>query len=126
MNTHWVEPHHGAVTDLNIWDRILSEEEESDWVFCKTETGGGNVISWQSAHLNTNTNRRHSGKIFQIINCLAVYIYICYAYVIQYCYSLLILVCFDEKYAILILQYSLNSFKICCNYCKLLMKNKYY
>ena len=45
-------PHHGALTDFNIWDRILTEQEESDWMFCKTETGGGNVISWQSAQLN--------------------------------------------------------------------------
>ena len=43
--------HHGAFTDVNIWDRILSEQEQSDWMFCKTETGG-NVVSWESAQLN--------------------------------------------------------------------------
>ena len=52
MNSPYVEsPHHGALTDVNIWDRILSEQEQSDWMFCKTETGG-NVVSWESAQLN--------------------------------------------------------------------------
>ena len=51
MNSHWVEPHHGATTDVNIWDRILPEQDQSDWMFCKTETGG-NVVSWGSAQLN--------------------------------------------------------------------------
>ena len=47
----WQRPHHGAITDVNIWDRILPEQEQSDWMFCKTETGG-NVVSWESAQLN--------------------------------------------------------------------------
>ena len=51
MNSYHVEPHHGALTDVNIWDRILPEQEQSDWMFCKTETGG-NVVSWESAQLN--------------------------------------------------------------------------
>ena len=51
MNSVWVEPYHGAMTDVNIWDRVLSEQEQSDWMFCKTETGG-NVVSWGSAQLN--------------------------------------------------------------------------
>ena len=51
MNSDMVEPHHGAMTDVNIWDRILSEQELSDWMFCRTETGG-NVVTWQSAQLN--------------------------------------------------------------------------
>ena len=51
MNSDLVEPHHGAMTDVNIWDRILPEQEQSDWMFCKTETGG-NVVSWESAQLN--------------------------------------------------------------------------
>ena len=48
----WLEPHHGSMTDVNIWDRVLSEQEQSDWIFCKTETSGGNVVSWESAQLN--------------------------------------------------------------------------
>ena len=51
MNSYHVEPYHGALTDVNIWDRILPEQEQSDWMFCKTETGG-NVVSWESAQLN--------------------------------------------------------------------------
>ena len=52
MNSPWGTSHHGAMTDLNIWDRILTEQEQSDWMFCKTEAGAGNLVSWQSAHLN--------------------------------------------------------------------------
>ena len=51
MNSHWGGPHHGSMTDVNIWDRILSENELSDWMFCIAETGG-NVVSWESAQLN--------------------------------------------------------------------------
>ena len=51
MNSYYAVPHHGALTDVNIWDRILPEQEQSDWMFCKTETGG-NVVSWESAQLN--------------------------------------------------------------------------
>ena len=51
MNSPRVEPHHGALTDVNIWDRVLPQQEQSDWMFCKTETGG-NVVSWESAQLN--------------------------------------------------------------------------
>ena len=52
MNSGLVEPNHGAMTDVNIWDRVLSEQEQADWMFCKTETSGGNVVSWGSAQLN--------------------------------------------------------------------------
>ena len=58
MNSHWVEPHHGALTDVNIWDRMLPEQEQSDWMFCKTETGG-NVVSWKSAQLNITGLNTH-------------------------------------------------------------------
>ena len=51
MNSVEVVPYHGAMTDVNIWDRILSEQEVSDWMFCKTEAGG-NVISWETAQLS--------------------------------------------------------------------------
>ena len=46
-----MNPHHGALTDVNIWDRILPEKDQSDWMFCKTDTEG-NVVSWESAQLN--------------------------------------------------------------------------
>ena len=52
MNAPTGTSHHGAMTDVNIWDRILSEPEQSDWMFCKTGTDGGNVISWETAQLN--------------------------------------------------------------------------
>ena len=30
MNSHHVEPHHGALTDVNIWDRILSTDSNNE------------------------------------------------------------------------------------------------
>ena len=51
MNSARLTPHHGALTDVNIWDRVLPSQAQSDWMFCQTETGG-NVVSWGSAQLN--------------------------------------------------------------------------
>ena len=61
MNSHWGGPHHGSMTDVNIWDRILSENELSDWMFCIAETGG-NVVSWESAQLNITGLNTHFVK----------------------------------------------------------------
>ena len=64
MNSPYVEPHHGAMTDVNIWKRILTEQEQSDWMFCKTETGGmwsaGSQLSSTSLDwtLTSSTERR--------------------------------------------------------------------
>ena len=44
------EQTYGAVTDLNIWDRALSDEELHSWSRCKLEDGG-NVINWTNASL---------------------------------------------------------------------------
>ena len=45
-------PLHGAVTDLNLWDRGLSDQEISDWMTCQAEAGsGGNIVSWETAEL---------------------------------------------------------------------------
>ena len=44
-------PSHGAITDVNVWRRILTEEEVTDWQHCRGEPEGA-VITWHTAHLN--------------------------------------------------------------------------
>ena len=44
------EPSHGKVTDLNVWRRILSDQEISDWQQCGAKPGEV-VISWEEAEL---------------------------------------------------------------------------
>ena len=48
MNT----PSDGAISDVNIWGRVLSEQEMKDWEHCRDDPGGA-VISWQTAEINT-------------------------------------------------------------------------
>ena len=43
-------PSHGALTDVNLWDSVLTDQEISDWMTCETETSG-NVVSWDTAEL---------------------------------------------------------------------------
>ena len=46
-------PLHGAVTDLNLWDRGLTDQQISDWMSCQAEAeAGGNIVSWETAELN--------------------------------------------------------------------------
>ena len=39
-------PMNGAFTDINVWNTILQEEEESKWKNCQ-QRQGGNVFGWQ-------------------------------------------------------------------------------
>ena len=39
-------PMNGAFTDINVWNTILQEEDESKWKNCQ-QRQGGNVFSWQ-------------------------------------------------------------------------------
>ena len=39
---------YGAMTDLNVWDGILSDEESENWMNCTNQTEG-NVFSWQNS-----------------------------------------------------------------------------
>ena len=41
-------PMYGAMTDLNVWDKILSDAESELWMNC-TSQREGNVFSWQSS-----------------------------------------------------------------------------
>ena len=47
------QPSDGAVTDVNVWRRILTEEEIRQWHHCRTEPEG-KVINWDTAELNIN------------------------------------------------------------------------
>ena len=41
---------HGAVTDVNVFSRLLSEEEVGDWARCGGQPG--DILDWQTAQLN--------------------------------------------------------------------------
>ena len=41
-----ISPMFGAFTDLNVWNTILSKEDEDSWIKCQFEKEG-NVISWK-------------------------------------------------------------------------------
>ena len=41
-------PFNGAITDVNIWDKILNEKEVSNWSKCIWK-GSGNVLDWTKA-----------------------------------------------------------------------------
>ena len=40
-------PMFGQVTDVNLWDTILSDQKISEWSKCKT-TEGGNILNWKT------------------------------------------------------------------------------
>ena len=41
---------HAAITDVNVWRRILSVQEIKEWQYCRTEPEG-KVINWDTADL---------------------------------------------------------------------------
>ena len=49
MNTiDTAAPMYGSMTDINVWDTILSEEESENWMKCRIHMEG-NVFSWQNS-----------------------------------------------------------------------------
>ena len=44
-------PMHGAITDVNVWDKILTKEEIQNWIDCK-DSVGGNFVKWNTSSLN--------------------------------------------------------------------------
>ena len=46
-------PLHGAMTDLNVWDSVLEEEQLLNWTRCGP---GGNIIDWRSGNLDMEKN----------------------------------------------------------------------
>ena len=51
MNEFDENPMHGMVTDLNIWSRVLSLQEISDWAQCRHDQPA-DVLRWEEAELN--------------------------------------------------------------------------
>ena len=49
-------PMYGAMTDINVWDKILSDAESELWKNCtiKTIKTEGNVFSWQSVRFRNS------------------------------------------------------------------------
>lgn len=51
-NFYWGKyPSHGAITDIHIWGRVLSDQETEDWALCKTAELEGEVSAWGTAEL---------------------------------------------------------------------------
>ena len=46
-------PSHGAVSDVNVWRRLLSHQEIRDWQHCRKEPEG-RVLTWEKAELDIN------------------------------------------------------------------------
>ena len=46
--------HLGAITDLNTWSKVLSEEEMDSWIKCGFSEG--DIISWTTIKLEEETN----------------------------------------------------------------------
>ena len=46
-------PHHGAMTELTVWSRVLSEEEIKAWSVCGPVTGE-KVVDWTDVALNVS------------------------------------------------------------------------
>ena len=42
----------GQMTDVNIWDYVLSPEDIQDQMSCESKTGIGNVLSWGVTRMN--------------------------------------------------------------------------
>ena len=55
MNTEekgsgFIYPMFGAVSDVQVWDRVLSDDSLAQWVSCQNQTQG-NILSWTRARL---------------------------------------------------------------------------
>ena len=44
-------PMNGAITDVNVWNRILTKEDIQNWIDCK-DSEGGNIVNWVTAKVN--------------------------------------------------------------------------
>ena len=53
----WAYPQFGAMSDVNIWNRSLSQVEVERWSRCELETGG-NLLDWDTARLDTQGLRQ--------------------------------------------------------------------
>ena len=59
MNHQAASPFHGALTDVNLWRRVLSLEELEAWAGCRLLTTGGSggsgglLVNWETARLTS-------------------------------------------------------------------------
>ena len=45
-------PFFGSMTDINIWNRTLTDDESSGWMNCKTKIDDGNIFNWENSSRN--------------------------------------------------------------------------
>ena len=45
----------GAISDFNIWDRILTREEIEKWSQCQLDING-NILDWNKHHKGTTVS----------------------------------------------------------------------
>ena len=45
-------PFHGAVTDLQVWDRVLADDCVVRWLDCTGTDREGNLLTWDTLNLN--------------------------------------------------------------------------
>ena len=50
MNFGDREPHNGAITDVNIWNRALSSRDLNSWRLCNSQEIG-NILNWTTVQL---------------------------------------------------------------------------
>ena len=43
----------GKMTDVNIWNYSMTVEEMKFWTNCSNDSGGGNVVNWETAEWTT-------------------------------------------------------------------------
>ena len=75
-------PMHGKMTDVNVWSRVLTDDEIHHWEECKSDqTGGGDIVNWETARFNITAGisqtvedkekyicfHKTSGKIYKTI-----------------------------------------------------------
>ena len=73
-------PMHGKMTDVNVWSRVLTDEEIHHWEECKNDQGG-DLVNWETARFNLTAGisqtvedkekyicfHKTSGKIYKTI-----------------------------------------------------------
>ena len=50
-NPYLDSPVHGEITDVNIWNRILTENEVDGWLKCEDGVQAGKMLDWATAKL---------------------------------------------------------------------------
>ena len=73
-------PMHGKMTDVNVWSRVLTDDEIHHWEECQSDQGG-DLVNWETARFNLTAGitqtvedkekyicfHKTSGKIYKTI-----------------------------------------------------------